>query len=92
MEALLANMALALEAHREEVILQKDKQLPLRPTPTPAQVAHIESPTITQIFRDATIYNTDEERWIVRGINEIAGERFIDIEGHDGEFTTITER
>ena len=65
----------------------------LRPIPALVEAAPIESPAITQIFRDATIYNEDEERWVVRSVNSgSSGEKFIDIEGHEGELMTITER
>ena len=66
------------------------QQLALKPPPsTHLEHAVSESPEIDQIFRDATIYDRKGERWIVRGINEVGGQRLIEVEGHEAELKTI---
>ena len=64
----------------------------MRPTPSSSPSSTTtESPEIEQIFRDATIYDKEGERWIVRGVTDVEGEKIIEIEGHEGELKTIFE-
>ena len=68
-----------------------NKRLALQPqisTPTEPIRA---SPKIDQIFRDATIYDRSESRWIVRGISEVEGEKIINLQGFNGALVSITD-
>ena len=79
-------------AYLEEKLAVANKKLALRPSQA-ASLPHssTESPEIDQIFRDATIYDREGERWIVRGITDVEDEKVIEIEGHEGELRTIFE-
>ena len=84
---LIAVITVVNTAHKS-ALAALDQQLALQATT--AQAALSPSPAITNIFRDATIYDSNETRWIVRGIVEEAGEKRIDIESNRGELASIS--
>ena len=78
--AMAAHKAKAATLEQQVVLLETKPQASLSP-----------SPAITNIFRDASIYDSTESRWIVRGIVEEAGEKRIHIEAYNGELKSISE-
>ena len=83
--------AVAGKEHFKDSATSTNRRLALQPKITPTQQLTKESPHIDSIFRDATIYDRTESRWIVRGVTGADGEKIIDLEGLNGALVTIAK-